>query len=275
MTYYSKISAAEVEPKVIGIIGVDGVSSFDVTSALEPFATARTSGPISSGQRCYETMIIGIDRKSFVCDSGAVINAHHTTRTAPLLDTIIIPGGRILRAPETRDRIAAWLRDRAQTTRRLAAIGAGIYPLASTGLLKSRHVTTHWRFAPDVARTFPELAVSNGVSFTKSEQFYTCGGGISAMEMSLALIEEDHGPKTAFAVARELSIDVRPPGAEQAVELPDYQPGVAERLAELPAWMTTRLRENLTVEALAERACLSPRQFYRLFKQTYGCTPAA
>lgn len=275
MTYFSREATKAAEPKLVGIIGADGVSSFDITTALEPFTIARASDVQARGDRCYKAVVVGITRKTFVCDSGTVITAHHSVRTAPALDTIIIPGGHVMARPEVAQQIATWLQARAKTTRRIAAIGAGIYPLAIAGLLKHQRVTTHWRLAHDVARRFPELTVSNGVSFTKSEQFFTCGGGVSAMEMSLALIEEDYGPKAAFGVARELSIDVRPPGAEQQFELPQYQPGVAERLAELPAWMTTRLRQNLTVEVLAERACLSPRQFHRLFKQTFKSTPAA
>jgi transcriptional regulator GlxA family with amidase domain len=89
------------------------------------------------------------------------------------------------------------------------------------------------------------------------------------------LIEEDLGAKAAVAIARELSIDLRPAGAAPQIPQPEHQPGPAERLAELPAWMTSRLHRDLTVEVLAERAGLSPRHFYRLFKETFKKTPAA
>ena len=226
-------------------------------------------------QRCYETFVIGGESKTLVSNAGAVIKARYTMQTAPPLDTIIVPGGNGLRNSEASGKITAWLLERAKTTRRIAAISAGIFPLASTGLLNGRPVTTHWQLAHDVSRAFPALTVSNGVSFVKSDAFYTCGGGIAGMEMSLALIEEDFGSKTALAVARELSIDLRPAGAAPQIALPQHQPGPVERLAELPTWITSRLHRDLTVEVLAERACLSPRHFYRLFKETFKSTPAA
>ncbi len=275
MTYFSQQSADGPEPKLVGFLGFDGVSSFDLLGSFEAFATARTTDPRTAGQPCYETLIIGVESKTFVSDAGATIKAHHTMENAPPLDTIIIPGGSRVRVPEVSRQIAAWLRERATLTRRMAAISAGIYPLARTGLLDGRLVTTHWRLAQDVARAFPALSVSNAVSFMKTGTFYTCCGGIAGMEMSLSLIKEDFGPRTAFAVARELSIDLRPPGDEQATALPQYQPGPADRIAELPAWISSRLHRDLTVTVLAERACLSPRQFYRLFKATFKCTPAA
>ena len=49
---------------------------------------------------------------------------------------------------------------------------------------------------------------------------------------------------------------------------------VHARLAALPAWVTGRLHENLSVRVLARRAGVCPRHFSRLFKQTFATTPA-
>ena len=275
MTYYSRQGADATEPKRIGFIVADGTSSFDLFASLEAFAAARVAGTHEDGGPCYETVIIGVDSRSFVASSGMAIKAQHTIRDAPVLDTIVISGGVGLQKFEAVERVASWLTDRVQTTRRIGAIAAGIYPLARAGLLNGRCVTTHSRLANDVARRFPAVSVGTAVSFVKADHFYTCGGGIAAMEMSLAFIEEDYGRKTAVTVARELSIELRPDGSGRETVQPEHQPGPAERLAELPAWMTSRLHRKLTVEVLAERAGLSPRHFYRLFKETFNKTPAA
>lgn len=275
MTYHLRPTAEDPEPRRIGFVGFDGVSSFDLFGPLEAFAAARLSDVHGERYRCYETIVIGMTGRTLISNPGAVIKARYTLQSAPLLDIIIVPGSDGLRNSETGRTISAWLTERARTTPRIAAISAGIYPLASTGLLDGRGVATHWRIAHDVARAFPALAVRNGAPFVKSDRFYTCGGGVAAIEMSLALIEEDFGAKTALAVARELGIDLRPAGAAHQIALPEHQPGPAERLAELPTWITSRLHYDLTVEVLAERACLSPRHFYRLFKETFKSTPAA
>jgi transcriptional regulator GlxA family with amidase domain len=274
MTYFSQQTADQTPPKLVGFIAVNGTSSFDLLGSLEAFTGAR-KGSGEESLPCYEAVIIGTDAKPVVCSSGAVLKVRHTMRTAPPLDTIVIPGGIGVRNPEASCKIAEWVSERAPTTRRIAAISAGIYPLASTGLLNGRAVTTHWRFAHELARSFPALSVTNGVSFTKAGAFFTCGGGIGGVEMSLALIEEDYGAATALAVARELSVDLRAAGAAHEIALPEHQPGPAERLAELPTWITSRLHRDLTVDVLAQRACLSPRHFYRLFKETFKSTPAA
>ena len=273
MTYFSNLAAGEKAPKSVGFLGFDGVTTLDLTGPLEAFAAARNAE--GSEQACYETVLLGVTSKTFVASSGAMFKAQHTIRTAPSLDTIIIPGGSRLRNTDTSRAIAEWLLDRAGSTRRIASVSTGIYPLAQSGLLDGRRVTTHWRHAQNVALNFRRLEVDNSGSFIKDDRFYTCGGGTAGIEMSLAMIQEDYGPKIALSVARELVVNLRPPSNGESYFSPErYQPGAEERLAELPAFITSRLRANLSVEVLAERVCLCPRHFSRLFKQTFRSTPA-
>lgn len=273
MTYFST-TLLETGPKRIGFLGFNGVTTLDLTGPLEAFAAARIQDEQHSGSPCYETAIVGVEDKTFVSRSGATFKAQHTLQRAPEFDTIVIPGGIGLRNTETATTIRQWLEKRASTTRRIVSICAGIYPLASTGFLDGRTVTTHWRYAGEVARAFPRLKVNSSAAFLIDGPFYTCGGGTAGIEMSLRMIEEDYGMRSALDVARELVMSMRPPGDEHQPTLPDHQTEVEDRLAELPGWITSRLRENLSVEVLAERACLCPRHFSRVFKRTFQSTPA-
>lgn len=119
-----------------------------------------------------------------------------------------MPGGKGLRKPEVCERIADWVLMHANRTRRMAAIGTGICGLAPTGLLDGREVTTHWRHAADVARRFPSLRVDPRRSLVKDGGFYTPSGLSAAVDLSLALIEEDYGRHVALATAQEI---VMPP----------------------------------------------------------------
>jgi transcriptional regulator GlxA family with amidase domain len=53
------------------------------------------------------------------------------------------------------------------------------------------------------------------------------------------------------------------------------QPAEREPLRELQAWLSDHLDADLSVPALADRACMSPRNFARAFKHEVGMTPAA
>jgi transcriptional regulator GlxA family with amidase domain len=271
VTYYSKLPPSEVPPKLIGFVGFDGMTTLDLTGPLEAFAAARSD----SGELCYETVLISVNGSSFVASSGATFKAHCTLATAPVLDTIVIPGSSGLRLGETSHAIATWLRERAAVTRRIASVSAGIYPLAESGLLDGRRATTHWRLAQHVASTFRAVHVSDTGSFVRDGNFYTCGGGSAPLEMTLALIQEDCGARVALRLARELVVSLRPAGGDDRQLAPmQHERGPEERLEELPAWITSQLRSRLSVEVLAERACVCPRHFSRIFKRKYHVTPA-
>src|SRR5262249_28415755 len=53
-----------------------------------------------------------------------------------------------------------------------------------------------------------------------------------------------------------------------------FQTQSTDRFADLAAWMPGHLHQDLSVETLAERVCLCPRQFNRKFKKIFGVTPA-
>jgi len=148
--------------------------------------------------------------------------------------------------------------------------------LGPTGLLNGRKVTTHWRFAADVARRFPDLKVNHDALFLKDGGFYTSGGVTASIDLALALIEEDYGPRVALSVARDLVVYLKRAGGQKQYSEPlEFQINAADRFADLATWMVDHLRENLSLEALSKRACLSPRHFARKFKKAFGGTPAA
>jgi transcriptional regulator GlxA family with amidase domain len=274
MTYFLRVPI-EMKPLLVGIVGFDGVTALDLAGPSDALAAARVASSDGTLQRGYKAMLIGLTSKTFAAESGAAFKAQQTLGDAPLLDTVVIPGGHGIRNAQVVAKIADWLRG-PNKPRRIVAVSTGIYAVAASGLLDGRQVTTHWRFAPSLAREFPSLQVNHTGAFFKDGPFYSCGGGTAAIEMTLSMIEEDYGKSVALGVARELVMDLRPPGEEQSESTPyHYELDPTERLADLPAWIVAHLRSNLSIESLAKRTSLCARHFSRLFKQIYQTTPAA
>src|SRR5215472_3845361 len=262
--------------KRVGLLGFDGVMALDLVGPFDAFVTAGVDEGSGEAGSCYEVVIIGLTNQPFVAESGVVFQPHRSMSDAPPLDTLIIPGGRGLRQPQTLATVAKWVKSRARGIRRIATVCTGTYGLAATGLLDGRQVTTHWRHARQLACRFPRLKVNANALFLKDGQFYTCAGITSGIDLSLALIEEDFGPRVALSVARELVVYLkRPGGQEQFSEPLKFQTQASDRFADLAAWIQGHLREDLSAEALADRACLSPRHFSRRFKDAFDATPAA
>jgi transcriptional regulator GlxA family with amidase domain len=264
-----------VTPLRIGFIGYEQANALDLAGPAEAFASAVRDIGKGKPERCYEVVIIGLTRRPFGTESGLVFQPSTTLDAAPKLDTLIVPGGCGLRLPEVNRKVAEWIVARAKTTRRIASVCTGIYGLAATGLLDGRNVTTHWRFAADVARRFPALKMKPNALFVKENQFYTSAGVTAGIDLALALIEEDFGSKVALAAAREMVVYLkRSGGQEQYSEPLQFQTQSGDRFAELVSWMTNNPTAAMSVEILARRASLSPRQFFRRFKDHFGMPPA-
>ena len=261
-------------PVRVGLVGFDQVNALDLIGPAEAFASALIRGRDGQSKSGYEIIILGLSRRPFVSESGVVFQPHATLLTAAKLDTILIPGGRGLRDPAIDREVVRWIKSKSEQTRRIVSVCTGIYGLAPTGLLDGRRVTTHWRFAADVAARFPKLKVDPNALFLKDGHFYTSAGVTAGIDLALALVEEDYGRRCALTVARELVVYLKRSGGQDQYSEPlKFQVESSDRLAELATWISTNPAQDLSVEALAERACLSPRHFIRRFKAAFGKPP--
>jgi transcriptional regulator GlxA family with amidase domain len=259
----------------VGVLGFDGVNAIDLAGPVEVFTTAADLEQAEGKPRLYQVSILGVTGKTFVADSGLTFTANASLASAPALDTLIIPGGTGLRVPKTQDAVAAWLRGHGKNIRRICSVCTGIYGFAASGLLDGRRVTTHWRWAKKVAERFPALRVEPNAIFIQDGPYFTSAGVTAGIDLALALVEQDFGAALALSAAREMVVHLkRDGGQEQYSEPLQFQVASSDRLAELGAWIPAHLRADLSVEALATKACLSPRQFGRRFKQVFGTTPA-
>jgi transcriptional regulator GlxA family with amidase domain len=263
-------------PLRVGLIGYDGVNAIDLAGPLEAFASVREVESEEGRPPRYETVVLGLTKKPFSADSGIVFHPHRTLANAPQLDTLIVPGGSGLRVPRTQAAVVAWLRAHAKKIRRVCSVCTGIYGLATAGLLDGRRVTTHWRWAKRVAERFPLLQVESNAIFIQDGPYYTSAGVTAGIDLALGLIEQDFGAALALEVAREMVVHFKRDGGQEQYSQPlQYQVAASsDRLADLGAWIPAHLKHDLSVEALAARACLSARQFTRRFQKVFGATPA-
>jgi transcriptional regulator GlxA family with amidase domain len=118
------------------------------------------------------------------------------------------------------------------------------------------------------------LRIERDAIFVKDGPLYTSAGITAAIDLALALIEEDYGPKLALWVARDLVVYVRRAGGQRQYSEPlRFQARAGDRFADLAAWIVAHLADDLSVERLAARMRLSPRQFSRRFARAFGATP--
>jgi transcriptional regulator GlxA family with amidase domain len=263
-----------MNPKRIGFLGFEGVTASHLVVPADTFVTAALDDGYGNRIPCYQICTIGLSPDAFRAESAMILKPDETIQTAPELDTILVPGGEGLRQAAINEKISDWILGRANRVRRIAAICTGIYGLAPTGLLDGREVTTHWRFASDVARRFPKLRVDHRRPLVKDGAFYTSSGLNAAIDLSLALIEEDYGRRVALVAAQELVTSLNRNGEKEFSRPLQFDSQPTHRFAELVAWIVRNLHEDLSVDTLARKACMSPSHFNRAFKSVFGSPPA-
>lgn len=257
--------------KTIAILLFEQVNALDVTGPLEAFAAAR----YDNGAPWYSARTWSLDRRTVTSESGVRLVADGTIGDAERADLLIVPGGAGIREPARLARAARWLRRHHRRFRRITAVCTGAYALAESGLLDGRKAATHWRFASDLARRYPRVTVEGDALFVKDGKYYSSGGITAGIDLAMSLIEEDCGPRVAMDVARELVVFLRRGGGQAQFSEPlRFQSVASSKLSGVCAWAAANLAADLSVEALAARAHLSPRQFSRLFRDTFDVPPA-
>lgn len=187
-------------------------------------------------------------------------------------DTVLVPGLRPAQWPPPAEVLDALRAARARGAR-VASICTGAFVLAHAGLLDGRRATTHWAHAEQLAERYPAVTVDAGVLYVDEGDVLTSAGVAAGIDLCLHLLRRDHGAEVANAAARRIVVAPhRDGGQAQFVDTP--LPEAAERgLAPTRDWALERLREPLTVAAMARHAACSERTFARRFRAETGTTP--
>lgn len=166
-------------------------------------------------------------------------------------------------------RLHEWLSDGRRHLRRCALLGSkALMPLVPGIRL------VHPRKRPP-ARP-PRARTQEPVPFTLRErtrgwQILEPGQGAG---LALSWVEQDSGAAFADAIALRLS-QPRPPrhGARRHRGRPIEQPVPDPRIVALHSWISTHLRERISVAMLAQQIHMSTRSFARFYRRATGVTP--
>jgi transcriptional regulator GlxA family with amidase domain len=152
----------------------------------------------------------------------------------------------------------------------IGGISGGPYVLAKAGLLDERRATLHWEHMPAFREAFPDITVVPSL-FEIDGNRITCSGGISALDLMVALIERDHGRQLAASVGDWfLHTHIREGFGPQRMDL-RYRLGVAdEKLLHVLRVMERSIETPFSRTTLAHEAGISLRQLERLFQRHIG-----
>jgi transcriptional regulator GlxA family with amidase domain len=274
----SKVNGSSITRR-IGFLAAPGTEMLDLVGPLQVFARASEiftrQNPGAAAIYSVE-VISATERRPLMTNCGVQITAHKTYRQVRgKIDTLLVAGGEAIENDEVNPQVTRWLKNIAGRVRRVGSVCTGAMLLARAGLLEGRRATTHWNWCQTLIKRAPGADVDPDPIFVRDENIYTSAGVTAGMDLALALVEEDHGSQLALQVARNLVLYLRRPGGQSqfsaalSLQSTDRKP-----LRELEAWVLDHLDEPLTVQTLAQRVAMSPRNFARVFADEMKTTPA-
>lgn len=220
----------------------------------------------------YAIELISVSGGAVRSSAGVIVETVPFAAGLPV-DLMVVPGGPGTGEAAADESVLALIREVSSHARRSASVCSGAFLLAAAGLLQGRRATTHWGAAETLQRDYPQVTVDSDCIFIEDGNVWTSAGITAGIDLTLALIEKDHGFAIAQQVAQGLVVYHRRPGGQRQFSAALELQGPDGRFGELLDWARERLHERLDVERLAERYGLSPRQFSRAFTGATGLSP--
>ncbi|MEY4547672.1 MAG: hypothetical protein RL685_3867 [Pseudomonadota bacterium] len=209
---------------------------------------------------------------------GLVVGPARALPRAPkiLPDVVIVAGGsRLQPLPEAEARVVPWLRRHAPRIPLVVSICTGAFVLAEAGLLDGRKATTHWLALRELEARFPAVQVVDEGIYVRDGAVWTSAGLMAGVDLTLALVEEDHGHAVAMAVAKRLVLFLRRSGHQAqfsaALQRQEKEPA---RQHDISAFVLEHLDQALPVARIATGVGMSSRTLSRWCREHMDESPA-
>jgi len=254
-----------------------------VSTAVAPIEIFHSAGTIwnwlhgEAEQPRFRVRTASIDGKSVtgICSLGltpecGIADIEHT-------DIIILPasGWDVMERIAKNTALLPWLRKWHDRGAYIAGICTGVAFLAECGLLEGKQATTHWGVAEILRERYPRVRWRTDQFVTEDGRLFCSGGVYAAIDISLYLVERFCGHEVALHVAKSLLLSMPRNRQSGYAVVPLSRPHSDDRIRMTEEYLQEHLDSDVSIEGLAGRAGMSPRNFIRRFKKATGRLPGA
>lgn len=260
-------------PKRVWFFVVPRIGMLDLTGPWEVLGHANDI----LGRSAYELEVLGPTAPTLRTGHGLVVTGvRPLPRTGDRLpDLAIVAGAPVNPLPFEQADLVAWLRRHGKRIRTVVSICTGAFVLGAAGLLDGRRATTHWMFLDELRSRYPAVRVVDEGIYVKDRGVWTSAGLTAGIDLTLALVEEDHGQKVAMAVAKRMVLFLRRSGHQaqfsSALRRQEKEP---PKRRDISAFVLDHLDEPLPVERIAASVGMSSRTLSRWCREHLDESPA-
>jgi transcriptional regulator GlxA family with amidase domain len=243
-------------------------SGFDLSGVMQAL---REANGFDSAPR-YELLPVSEDGQPVEDANGLPVAVSGSLFPLSRRDTVLIFGGKGFKSASTLP-VLSWLRREARKGAAFGAIGSGAFTLAKAGLLNGKRASAHWAYRAAIAESCPDLEISRSI-YTLESGRYTCAGGVSSVDLALALIAQDWGPEVSQFVADRMICSAPRTGQHDQTVSVQWRAGIRhEKLAAAMQCMLGEYEDPLSPAEIAAKVSISTRQLERLFAKYLNASP--
>ncbi len=272
------------KPRRIAFVAFDGALATDIAGPSDAFGIVNRLHEDETlpalPKPAYDIRYVSLRGGLVHASSGLTVDTERASaKLLADLDTLIVSGGSWMLETIKDTALVRWIAKAAPQARRVCSVCSGAFLLAEAGLLDGRNAVTHWAMSDEFRARYPKVKLALDPIYVEDGNIWTSAGVTAGIDLALALIRRDHGAEIAMRVAKQMVVFLQRPGGQAQFSAALLAQATAARkddpLLTITAYIAANLDCDLSVNALAEQAGMSPRSFARLFDCRHdGLTPA-
>jgi transcriptional regulator GlxA family with amidase domain len=192
-------------------------------------------------------------------------------------DIIIVtaPGWDVLELIAKNSSLVPWLKKWHGRGAYIAGACTGVAFLAEAGILDGRQATTHWGVAEIFRARYPKVHWRPEQFVTEDGRIFCSGGIYASIDLSLYLVEKFCGHEIALQCAKSLLLSM-PRGRQSGYSVVSLsRPHSDAKIRQTEEYLQQHFYSEVSIDILADRIGMGPRNFIRRFKAATGRLPGA
>ncbi|HUB42953.1 MAG TPA: DJ-1/PfpI family protein [Streptosporangiaceae bacterium] len=188
-----------------GIVVFDGAEELDFAGPWEVFTVSKAL------REAGDTAVLIAERpEPVLCAKGMRVLPDHTLDDHPVLDVLLVPGGRGTRREVANPAVIGWIRSTAASALWVTSVCTGALLLHEAGPARGRRVATHYSFE-DALEARGDVTVARDARYVVDGNLVTSQGVSAGIDMALWLVGALHGRDHSRAVRRQIQYEPAPP----------------------------------------------------------------
>jgi len=222
----------------------------------------------------FKVQLVGLSETIKIENSPFEVHSDVLLQDVKKTDLIFIPAlsGDIKRAIAMNEGFISWIVDQYKNGAELASLCIGAFLLASTGLLNGKKCSTHWDFADEFRRMFPEVELTDGSIITEEQGIYSSGGANSYWNLLLYLVEKYTNREAAIYASKIFAIDIARNNQLSFMMFQGQKEHIDVEIKKAQDFIEKNYQERITVNQLADKFAIGRRSFERRFKKATNNT---